>query len=72
MSERSFSTAVAVRERASGRFLAAGAVWTEQQDQALVLEPREAAGIVRRFACEPDGIEVVGIEVVAGDCLAVA
>ena len=59
MSERRIPPVVAVRDRASGRYLAAGATWTTRADAALVLEAAEAQAVIRRFACEPDGVELV-------------
>ena len=62
MSERPITTAsVAVRERASGRFLATGAAWTDDERRALVIDEAEATALVRRFACERDAIELVAL-----------
>lgn len=61
MSERPFSVVVAVRDRASGRFLSAAAQWSDDLADALVLDAREAALWVRRFACEPQAVEVVPV-----------
>jgi hypothetical protein len=50
---------VALRDRASGCFLADGATWSSRVERALVLDRDEARELVRRFACEPDAIELV-------------
>ena len=63
MSERPITTAVALRDRASGRFLAPGAWWTDDDQLAVIVDAEEAEAVVRRFACEPDAIELVA----AGD-----
>ena len=49
---------VAVRDRATGLFLAGGG-WVADGAGALVLARAEALELVRRFSCEPDGIELV-------------
>ena len=59
MSERPLPTVVALRDRASGRFLAVGPSWSDDPSEALLLDERAAADVVRRFACEPEGVEVV-------------
>ena len=69
MTERSSPTAVAVRQRASGRFLAVGATWTADEGEALVLDLRDAASVIARFVCEPDAVDVVALD---RRCLAVA
>lgn len=69
MSDRRFPTSVAIRDRASGRFLAVGAAWTSDEDGALVLGVEEAAEAVRRLACEAEALELVAA---ATDRLAVA
>jgi hypothetical protein len=50
---------VVVRERASGRYLASGITWTCDGDGALRLTAGDARELLRRFACEPDGVELV-------------
>jgi hypothetical protein len=59
MSERPFPTPVALRDRASGRYLATGATWTDDAGDAVVVDRVEAERIVVRFSCEPDAVEVV-------------
>jgi hypothetical protein len=59
MSERPFPTAVALRDRASGRYLVESAAWSDDERDALLLDPTEAERIVVRFSCEPHAIEVV-------------
>jgi hypothetical protein len=51
---------VAVRDRATGHYLAAGPAWSPHGADALRLEPADAADWVRRFACEP-AVEVVDL-----------
>lgn len=53
---------VAVRDRATGRYLALGAAWTDDAAEALHLGPDAAATVVVRFACEPAALEVVAVE----------
>lgn len=64
MSERSTSVvpAVAVRDRASGRYLSVGATWSPDIGDALVLDPDDARRFVRRFACEVDAFELVAAD----------
>ena len=50
---------VAVRDRASGSYLASGASWTPNAAHALVLDESVARALVARFACEPDAVELV-------------
>ena len=69
MAEHHFPAAVALRDRASGRFLASGAAWTTDEAQALRLAEHEAADVRRRFVCERDGVDLVALE---GETLAVA
>ena len=59
MSERPFPTVVALRDRASGRFLAAGPSWSEDPAEALLVDERAAADLVRRFVCEAGAVELV-------------
>jgi hypothetical protein len=59
VSERPAFPVVAVRDRASGRYLGAGATWTADADGALVLGRDEARALIGRFACEPDALELV-------------
>ena len=59
MAEHPITTAVAMRDRATGRFLAAGAWWTDDEHLAVVVDAEEAQAVVRRFACEPGAIELV-------------
>ena len=63
MSERPITNAVAVRDRASGRYLAAGAWWTDDEQLAVIVDAEDAKAVVRRFACESGAIELVA----AGD-----
>lgn len=70
MSEHPFSPAVALRDRASGRFLVVGAMFTGDAEDALLLDATEASDVLRRFACEPSAVEVVGADELA--CRAVA
>jgi hypothetical protein len=74
MSERPFRNAVALRDRASGRYLGAGTIWCDDADGALVLDELEAAAVVRRFACEPEALELVPAQELGagGSCRAVA
>ena len=62
MSERPFPQIVALRDRASGRYLGAGAAWCAHAGDALRLEEAEAIDVVRRFACEPHAIELVPVD----------
>ena len=64
MSERSTSVvpAVAVRDRASGRYLSMGMTWSPDAGDAVLLDPDEARRFVRRFACEGDAIELVAAD----------
>lgn len=64
MSERPSSAAVALRERSSGRYLATGATWSADVVDAIVLEELEAREVVRRFACEPEAVELVAAALV--------
>ena len=59
MSERLANPVVAVRDRASGRYLATGASWSADAADALLLDELEAVELLARFACEPDGMELV-------------
>jgi hypothetical protein len=59
MSDRPYRPVVALRDRASGRYLGQGAQWSADADGALLLDEVEAAGVVRRFACEPGALELV-------------
>jgi len=50
---------VALRDRATNRYLASGAEWSPDVTRALVVEEAEALELVRRFACEPAAVELV-------------
>ena len=62
MPDHPLPDAVALRDRASGRFLASGGVWTTDESEALRLDEREAADVLRRFACEPHALDLVRLE----------
>ena len=60
MSERlHLPPVVAVRDRASGRYLASGSSWSIEPEAALLLDEAEARTLLGRFACEPEAIELV-------------
>lgn len=59
MSERPTTNVVALRDRASGRYLALGTRWSAEPADALLLDESEARAAVRRYACEPEAIELV-------------
>ena len=50
---------VALRDRATNRFLASGAEWSHDPRRALVVDESEAVSLVARFACEPEAVELV-------------
>jgi hypothetical protein len=50
---------VVVRHRATGRFLAGGATWTDDAAAALVLDGAEAPRVVDRFSCEVGAFELL-------------
>ena len=52
---------VALRDRATNRFLSSGAEWSHDATRALVVERDEAVALLQRFACEPDGVELVDV-----------
>ena len=62
MSEPTLRRGVAVRDRASGRYLGVGPRWSDDPTDALVLDEAEAVEIGRRFLCEPVAIELVTVE----------
>ena len=59
MSDRPYRPVVALRDRASGRYLGDGLQWSADAADALLLDRVEAASVVRRFACEPEALELV-------------
>ena len=59
MSERPLRAVVALRDRVSGRYLGAGTSWSDDPADALRLDAVEAAAVARRFACEPQALELV-------------
>ena len=63
---------VALRDRATRHFLVAGAGWAAGEGHPLVLERDHAVELVRRFACEPDAVELVDVDDLAAADLAVA
>ena len=50
---------VSLRDRATNRYLSEGAEWSLDVARALVVERDEALGLLRRFACEPEAVELV-------------
>lgn len=48
---------VTVRDRTTGRYLAAGFAWCADASGALVLDLPAASTLVRRFACERPALE---------------
>ena len=59
MPEHPRNDVVAVRDRASGRYLVAGPGWSARPSEALLLDEQEARGTIARFSCEPDAVELV-------------
>jgi hypothetical protein len=53
---------VALRDRATGQFLVAGAGFVAGAGPALVLDWGRALDLVRRFSCEPDSLELVDVD----------
>ena len=50
---------VALRDRATNRYLVSGAEWSPDVRLALVVEEAVAQELVRRFACEAEAVELV-------------
>jgi hypothetical protein len=50
---------VALRDRATNRYLSSGAEWSPDARDALVLDRDDAVALLGRFACEPQAIELV-------------
>jgi hypothetical protein len=50
---------VSLRDRATSRYLSPGAEWSLDAARAIVLERDDALALLRRFACEPEAIDLV-------------
>ncbi|HUP85673.1 MAG TPA: hypothetical protein VM143_08400 [Acidimicrobiales bacterium] len=53
---------VALRDRSTGRYLAAGGWWSDDEAAALWVDNDDATEVRRRFTCEPAAIELVEAE----------